>query len=49
MTAPASKSNHYLPSFVYPQLLGLAMGIEGRDLGLHMNMLDISTIESFLK
>lgn len=49
MTAPASNSNHYLPSIVYPQLLGLAMGIEGRDLGLHMNMLDISTIESFLK
>jgi heterodisulfide reductase subunit B2 len=42
-------SNNYLPSIVYPQLLGLAMGIEGCDLGLNMNLLDISTIESFLK
>jgi heterodisulfide reductase subunit B2 len=49
MTALASKSDKYLPSIVYPQLLGLAMGIDGRDLGLNMNMLDISSIESFLK
>jgi heterodisulfide reductase subunit B2 len=48
MMAPAPESNNYLPSIVYPQLLGLAMGIEGRELGIDMNMLDISTIESFL-
>lgn len=44
-----TKSDNYLPSNVYPQLLGLAMGIEGGDLGLDMNLLDISSIESFLK
>jgi heterodisulfide reductase subunit B len=49
MMAPGSESNNYLPSIVYPQLLGLAMGIEGGNLGLNMNLLDISSIESFLK
>jgi heterodisulfide reductase subunit B len=49
LTALASKSDKYLPSIVYPQLLGLAMGIDGRYLGLNMNLLDISSIESFLK
>jgi heterodisulfide reductase subunit B2 len=44
-----TKTDNYLPSIVYPQLLGLAMGIDGRDLGLNMNLLDISSIESFLK
>jgi len=37
-----------LPSVVFPQLLGLAMGIPGDDLGLNMNALDISNMESFL-
>lgn len=46
---PAMEANSYLPSMVYPQLLGLTMGIAGRDLGIHMNLLDIRTIESFLK
>ncbi|MDA8139550.1 MAG: CoB--CoM heterodisulfide reductase iron-sulfur subunit B family protein [Desulfobacteraceae bacterium] len=47
-----SASDHGQPllhSIVFPQLLGLAMGIDARSLGLHMNTLDISNIESFLK
>lgn len=38
-----------LSSIVFPQLLGLAMGIEGKALGINMNMLDISSMESFLE
>ncbi len=38
-----------IPSIVYPQLLGLAMGIPEQSLGLGMNMLDITTLESFIK
>lgn len=49
MLASLRNTNHYLPSVVFPQLLGLAMGIEGNTLGINMNKLDISSIESFLK
>ena len=38
-----------LPSVVFPQLLGLAMGIPSDSLGLNMNALNISNIESFLE
>ena len=38
-----------LPSVVFPQLLGLALGISGDALGMNMNVLDISNIESFLE
>jgi heterodisulfide reductase subunit B2 len=41
-------ANHCLPSIVFPQLLGLAMGIDGNTLGINMNILDISGIESLL-
>jgi len=41
-------ANHSLSSIVFPQLLGLAMGIDGNTLGINMNILDISGIESFL-
>ncbi len=37
-----------LPSILYPQLLGLAMGIDRRLLGIEMNKIDISGIEAFL-
>ena len=40
--------NHRLPSILYPQLLGLAMGIDARALGLRMNTLDISGLEHHL-
>jgi len=38
-----------LPSILYPQLLGLCMGINEADLGLKMNQLGIDGITSFLK
>lgn len=37
-----------LASIVYPQLLGLCMGIDEDKLGIHMNQLDITEITSFL-
>lgn len=40
-------TNHRLPSILYPQLLGLAMGIDGDTLGIKMNKIDISGIEAF--
>ncbi|MBW1740450.1 MAG: CoB--CoM heterodisulfide reductase iron-sulfur subunit B family protein [Deltaproteobacteria bacterium] len=41
-------ANHYLPSILYPQLLGLSMGIDEKTLGLDMNELDISGVKKFL-
>jgi heterodisulfide reductase subunit B len=46
MTSQRS-TNHRLPSILYPQLLGLAMGIDGDTLGIKMNKIDISGIEAF--
>jgi len=40
--------NHVLPPILYPQLLGLSMGIDGESLGLAMNQIDIRSIEGFL-
>jgi heterodisulfide reductase subunit B len=40
--------NHHLPPILYPQLLGLSMGITAEDLGLGMNKLDITGIMAFL-
>ena len=40
--------NHPLPSILYPQLLGLSMGIEGEALGLEMNQISISNVEDNL-
>jgi heterodisulfide reductase subunit B len=37
--------NHPLPSILYPQLLGLSMGIDAGTLGLKMNKILISEIE----
>jgi heterodisulfide reductase subunit B len=37
-----------LPSILYPQLLGLSLGIDGETLGLEMNRLPITNIEGFL-
>lgn len=37
-----------LPSILFPQLLGLSMGIDPQTLGLGANKLDISKIESYL-
>ncbi|MDY6880511.1 MAG: CoB--CoM heterodisulfide reductase iron-sulfur subunit B family protein [Desulfatiglans sp.] len=48
MMAKDSGENHYLASIVYPQLLGLAMGIDPDSLGIKMNELDISGLKNFL-
>jgi heterodisulfide reductase subunit B len=37
-----------LASMVYPQLLGLCLGVDEDTLGIHMNQLDITEITSFL-
>jgi heterodisulfide reductase subunit B len=37
--------NHPLPSILYPQLLGLSMGIDSGTLGLKMNKIPINEIE----
>jgi heterodisulfide reductase subunit B len=41
-------SNHLLPSIVFPQILGIAMGIKEKDLGVDMNQIDIRGFEGFL-
>lgn len=38
--------NHQVPAILFPQLLGLAMGIDRRTLGMHMNRGDMAYIES---
>ena len=48
MMTSIRSSNHGLPSILYPQLLGLAMGIGGETLGVEMNHINISGIEAFL-
>jgi heterodisulfide reductase subunit B len=40
--------NHALPPILYPQLLGLSLGIDGDTLGLGENKIDITSIEGFL-
>ena len=48
MVISLRNTNHHLPSVLYPQLLGLALGIKGEDLGMNMNQMDISGLEGFL-
>ena len=38
-----------LASILYPQLLGLCMGIDEKTLGISMNQLDISGVVSFFE
>ena len=40
--------NHLLPPILYPQLLGLSLGIDGHALGLGLNTIDIIGIERYL-
>jgi heterodisulfide reductase subunit B len=40
--------NHLLPSILYPQLLGLTLGMESRVLGLGMNHIEMTAIVKFL-
>jgi len=48
MINSARGRNHLLPPILYPQLLGLSLGIDGETLGLGMNQIDITSIEGFL-
>jgi heterodisulfide reductase subunit B len=47
MISSTRGTNHELPSILYPQLLGLSMGLEARALGLELNQLSLDTIEDF--
>jgi heterodisulfide reductase subunit B len=49
MMSSDQKEHQQLAGIVYPQLLGLGMGISGEELGLDQNELDISNIESFIE
>ena len=44
----ATGTNNSLPAILYPQLLGLSMGIDGDTLGLGENTIDITSINGFL-
>lgn len=48
MISIKNKTNHTLAPILYPQLLGLSMGMDGEDLGLGMNQLDITGVAGFL-
>jgi heterodisulfide reductase subunit B len=48
MVSIRNKTNHTLAPILYPQLLGLSMGMEAERLGLGMNELDISGVAGFL-
>jgi heterodisulfide reductase subunit B len=41
-------TNHHVPAILYPQLLGLCMGIDKAILGLHNAEIDIAGVENFL-
>jgi heterodisulfide reductase subunit B len=41
-------TNHHVPAILYPQLLGLCMGIDKTILGLHNAEIDIAGVENFL-
>jgi len=44
----SQNGNDPLASILYPQLLGLSMGIDEKTLGIEMNRLDISGVTSFI-
>jgi heterodisulfide reductase subunit B len=41
-------AEHQLPSILYPQLLGLSLGIDSETLGLQMNQISLDDIELYL-
>ena len=47
MISSSRGTNHELPSILYPQLLGLSLGISGDALGLPLNQLPLGSIEDF--
>lgn len=42
------EQNHQLPAILYPQLLGLSLGVEKKLLGLHLNQSPVQGLENFL-
>ena len=48
MMATDRGTNHHVPPILYPQLLGLCMGIDKNVLGLDSNQISITGIEDFL-
>jgi heterodisulfide reductase subunit B len=48
MIHTATGNNNLLPAILYPQLLGLSMGIDGKTLGLAENTIDLTSIEGHL-
>jgi heterodisulfide reductase subunit B len=48
MVSIRNNTNHTLAPILYPQLLGLSMGMDGERLGLGMNELDISGVVGFV-
>jgi heterodisulfide reductase subunit B len=48
MVSIRNNTNHTLAPILYPQLLGLSMGMDSERLGLEMNELDISEVVGFL-
>lgn len=47
MISLSRNTNNELPSILYPQLLGLSLGISGETLGLPLNQLPLGSIEDF--
>ena len=48
MSTRTTGNNNRLPAILYPQLLGLSLGINGDTLGLGMNQIDVTGIEGYL-
>jgi len=48
MMVSQNGNGEHLASIIYPQLLGISMGIDEQSLGINMNQLDISGVQSFL-
>ena len=46
---PDHEQKNMLPSLVYPQLLGLAMGMDKETLGFNLNKINISNIDDFIE
>jgi heterodisulfide reductase subunit B len=46
--AADSKNGQPLAPILYPQLLGLSMGIDEKTLGISKNKIDLSDVTSFL-
>jgi heterodisulfide reductase subunit B len=40
--------NHSLPAILYPQLIGLSLGVDDETLGLQMNQIDITSVRKYL-